>query len=377
MISNAGRDFLKWARTPLTIAVASRVALFVIAWGMLLRRPRRAFPDVPYRPYLDGWFNWDAGWYVDIMKHGYRLLEHEPGQRNTVFFPLYPLVTRGVSSLTGGDLMWASVLVSNLAFIAAAVIFYRWVLERWDRRTAEASLLLMATSPFAFYFNACYTESLFLLTWVAAFYAAHRGAWWLAGICVALSGATRLVGVVGVAGLGLVALEQAEWQWRKLSPRVLWLGLGGLGLAGFAGYLQYTLGDPLLFTGQNGVAGWGLNHHFQEDVLNLLDVQAWLRGKVRIGDVSHFFMLVPATALCFAGRKHLGWALMLFCLLALAVYWRVWFSSSRYVLTLFPLYVVMARLLRGRRLAFAGLLALDAVLLGHFLWLYVQRDWVS
>jgi len=374
------RAFWAWARTPLFIAVASRIALWLFAFMGLIRHPIQALPGTPPRAYLDGWFMWDAGWYMNIVRTGYSLTEINPGQRNTVFFPLYPMLTRAMSWLPGIDDMWAAFLVSNLAFVAAATILYRFVLERWDRRTAENTVLLLATAPHAFYFSACYTESVFLLTWVGAFYAAHRKNWLVAGIFVALSGATRLVGSASLAGVGLLALEQAGWRPTKLSPRVLWLSLGALGLGGYMAFLWASFGDPWLFAGQDKVAGWGLGH----DVADLLfalrhafDLRAWADGKVRLADVTHLYLLILGTCLALVSWKRIGVPLTLFSLLALAVYWKVWFSSSRYVLTLFPLYISVALSLRRQRLAMTGLLCFDALLLGHHTWLYNHRDWVS
>lgn len=371
------REFWRWARFPITVGAGSRFALFLIGWYGMMRRPNQAFRDTPFRPYLDTWFSWDAGWYLDIMKFGYRLYEPEPGQRNTVFFPLYPLTVKVTSMVLQLDLMWAAVLVSAGAFVGASIVFYRWVMERWGIRTAQSSLMLLATAPYAFYFNTCYTESLFLLVLVSAFYAAQHRRWFLTGLFVALAGATRLVGIIGMLGVALIALEQVEWKPRALSWKVIGIALGVLGVGGFALYLWLALGDPMLMVGQNGVKGWGLDRDFTGDVRSTLNLNGWISGHVRIAEAGHFILLVPATVLTLTSRKRLGMALTLFCLALLVIYWRVWFSSSRYVLTIFPLYVSVALLLRKHRWAYTALVAFDAALLGVLTFLYSQREWIS
>jgi hypothetical protein len=40
---------------------------------------------------VDVWGRWDSGWFVSIAQHGYL----DPGH-STAFFPLYPLLIRGV-----------------------------------------------------------------------------------------------------------------------------------------------------------------------------------------------------------------------------------------------------------------------------------------
>lgn len=372
------REFWRWARFPLAVGAGSRFALFLIGWFGMMRRPNhaQALSDYPFRPYLDAWFSWDAGWYLDIMKHGYRLFEPAPGQRNTVFFPLYPMTVKATSVVLHIDLPWAAVLVSAGAFVGASVIFYRWVMERWGIRTARSSLLLMATAPHAFYFNACYTESLFLLVMVGAFYAAQRQRWFLAGLCLALASATRLPGIVGMFGVALIALEQVEWKPLELSWKVLGIGLGVLGVGAFALYLGQTLGDPLLFSATNAI-GWSAGHDFMTDLKSTLSIEGWLSARLRIAEAEHIILLSFATIIALTSRKRLGMALVLFCLALLAIYWRVWFSASRYVLTMFPLYVSVAILLRKHRWAFTGLVAFDAALLGVFTFLYGQREWIS
>lgn len=373
------RGFWEWARRPLAIAALSRLALFFVGYINMVRQPHRPFPDLPSRPYLDGWFHWDGGWYINIIRNGYSLTELAPGQRNTVFFPLYPLLSRAVAWLTG-DVMWACVIVSNVCFIAAAVVLYRFVREKWDSRVAENTVLLLCTAPHSFYFSACYTESLFLLLWVCAFYAGHRQVWWAAGLFVALAGATRLIGLSALGGLALVALEQANWRIKHVSPRVLWLALGFTGALAYIAFLGFVLHDPWAFGGHGDVAGWGKGHTFQEFVTTygrMFNLTAIAKGTVPIADHTHLVLLTAATVFTLTCWRRLGPALVLFCLVTLGVYWKVWYSSSRYVLTLFPLYIGVALALRGRRLAFTGLVAFDAVLLGHFTWLYNHREWVS
>ena len=372
------REFWRWARFPFAIGAGSRFALFLIGWWGMVRRPNHAqqLNDYPFRPYLDTWFSWDAGWYLNIMKNGYTLFEPEPGQRNTVFFPLYPMTVKATSAVLHIDLAWASVLVSAGAFVAASVVFYRWVMERWGIRTAQSSLLLMATAPYAFYFNACYTESLFLLVLVSAFYAAQRQRWLLAGLFLALASATRLVGIVGMFGVAMIALEQVEWKPLRLSWKVVSIWLGVLGVGAFALYLGVTLGDPMLFAANN-VPGWSAGHDFVADLRSALNLQGWLTGRLRIAEAEHIFSLAFATLVALTSRKRLGMALVLFCLALLFLYWRVYFSASRYVLTMFPLYVSVALLLRKHRLALTGLIAFDATLLGVFTFMYGQREWIS
>jgi len=366
--------FWSWAKVPLAIAVASRVALFIFGFaGLMWVGPSRYSMNVG-RPFLDAWFRWDSGWYMQIATSGYSLAQPEPGQRNTFFFPLYPMTVRVLGKLLGGDLQLAAVLVSNLCFIAAAVILYRFVLERWNEELAARSVALLACAPHAVFFSAAYAESLFLLCWVGAFFAAHRQAWGWAGALVALSGAARLIGPIAAVGLGLMALEQAQWRVRGLSWRVLFLGLAPLGVAAYVLYLQLAFGQPWIFFGGQSVAGWGTGHNITNTLTGVL---GWRGGMAPIADFSHLVGLSVASLVCVLARRKLGWPLTVFMALTLLVYWTAWYSASRYLVVLFPLFIALALLLEARPRVTVGLLAGSALMQGMMAWIFTHADWVS
>lgn len=373
-VKAALRSFWAWAKVPVAIALATRVALFLYGIaGLMWIRPSR-MTMFPGRPLLDAWFRWDAGWYMQIATSGYSLAQPEPGQRNTFFFPLYPMTVRAVGRLLGGDLPLAAVVVSNLCFVAAVVVLYRFVMERWSEEIATRSVALLACAPHAFYFSAAYAESLFLLCWVSAFYAAHRRNWVLAGLFVALSGAARGVGPIALSGVGLIALEQAEWRIRKLDWRVLFLGLGPLGLAAYLAFLHFEFGDMWLFTGGTAIAGWGAGH----SLVKLADeFSRWGGGVAPIADLSHLLGLSLASVVCVLGRKKLGWPLTVFMALTLIVYWSVWYSASRYLVVLFPLFIALALLLENRPRITVGLVYGSALMQGMLTWIFIHADWVS
>ena len=67
------------------------------------------------------WFHWDAIAYVNIAHHGYSLT------RDTVFFPLWPLLIHGVGVLFGTSITVyyiAALLLSNTCFYFVLVVFY-------------------------------------------------------------------------------------------------------------------------------------------------------------------------------------------------------------------------------------------------------------
>src|SRR5215212_7469932 len=168
-------------------------------------------------PLLAPLARWDSVWYLRIADGGYG---DDPAR--AAFFPLYPVLVRGVGTLFGGShaaLLVAAYLVSLAAFLAALVLLYRLTELELGRRLARPVLLLLALFPAAVYFGAPYSESLFLLLAVGAFYAARTGRWAWAGACAGLAAATRSAGLLLVLPLVMI------W-WSTLPRRardVAWL----------------------------------------------------------------------------------------------------------------------------------------------------------
>ena len=117
---------------------------------------------------------WDAGWYLQIVTSGYSYVPGEPElQQNIVFFPAYPMLVRGLGRLLGGRLLgytWGGLMLSLTAFFGALIYLYALARRTLGEDQARYTLWLIAAYPFALFFGAVYTESLFLLGATAAFY---------------------------------------------------------------------------------------------------------------------------------------------------------------------------------------------------------------
>src|SRR3989344_6074858 len=65
--------------------------------------------------------NFDGVHYLRIAQDGYAY------QYTQVFFPMFPIFIKLVSFLTFGNFLIAGLLISNIAFISALIIFYRLI----------------------------------------------------------------------------------------------------------------------------------------------------------------------------------------------------------------------------------------------------------
>jgi hypothetical protein len=171
---------------------------------------------------------WDSIHYLTIAAHGYARA------RDTVFVPLYPRLIRALSYLTGTTAL-AGAVISAIAFAGALVLLHRLARLELGARTADAAVLLLAFAPLSFFFSAVYTESLFLVLSVGAFYAARRGRWRLAVALGALSTVTRVTGILLVLPLAIMRLKEKGRPDRGLA----WL----VSLpAALGGYLAFVVG---------------------------------------------------------------------------------------------------------------------------------------
>ena len=200
-----------------------------------LTHPLGGFGDILLSPLA----RWDAIWFLDIAGDGY------DGGANAAFFPLYPLLVRLLVFPFPSEaaLLISAYVVSLACFAGALFLFHRLVELERGRKVAGAAVWLLALFPASLYFGAPYSESLFLLVSVGAFYAARTGRFAWAGVLAGLASATRSAGIVLLVPLALL--------WWQSEPRrrvdLAWLALAPAGLAAYALYLGLEHGDALLF----------------------------------------------------------------------------------------------------------------------------------
>jgi hypothetical protein len=185
---------------------------------------------------------WDAIWYLDIARHGY-------GRAQDVSFsPLFPLLVRAVSEVTGG-LRSAGVLVGLVACLAALETVRRLAAHELGEPAARRTVALLAFGPMGVFLSAVYTDGLFLALSAGAFLSARRGRWARAGLLGALAAVSRPAGVLLVVPLLTLFLYGPRddrrprptgtwWRPRFAASRELaWLAPVILLPAAFAGYL--------------------------------------------------------------------------------------------------------------------------------------------
>ena len=199
----------------------------------------RAGPPEPGWQYaFAAWERFDALWFLRIADDGYRL-----GDGSAAFFPLYPLAIRTVSFALGGAPLASATLVSNAAFLVALYVTYVLTTSELSERIARTTVLLMCLFPASHFFLMPYSESVFLLLAVTAFWAARRRRWTSAGAAGALAALTRSLGVVLAPALIVEGLQQRVEHGSKVWPAAAAAVATVVGLGVYLGYWAVRAGD--------------------------------------------------------------------------------------------------------------------------------------
>jgi len=287
---------------------------------------------------------WDSGWYQSIAANGYHYVAG--AQSNVAFFPLYPLLVRGVH-LMGLAVPYAGAVVSLACFAATLVMTYLLTRERFNEPVARLACLLLAFFPFSFFFSQVYTESLFALLTVLTLWLAQRQRWLLAAIATALAGSTRLIGLflaVVVVGGYLSQHRKELSQVKVLGSAIGLLAVCSLGFIAFATYLQMTFGNARVFMEAQrfwpGRAG-GLSG-LKEIARHLMDFHVLSNPyALNLTELVCIVIFGALTLYCWLRVSKL-WAL--FCALALVVPLATGttISMNRYVIVLVPCFIAAA-----------------------------------
>jgi len=343
-------------------------------------------PGWPAHEITAGWHNlftvwerFDVLWYLRIAAHGYATTDG-----SAAFFPLFPLAVRAVSFAIGGHPLAAGLLVSNGTAFGGLLVLYALTRKELDEGTARGAVMFASIFPTAFFFVAPYSESLFLLAVLVAFWAARGGRWWLAGLAGAAAALTRNIGVLIALPLAVEAVHQ------RLEGRSVRTMLAGLAAAtgpvlGVLAYLEYW---------ERRVGDWLAPIHLQTGWERKLVSPAFtLTEGTR--DALRFLGVYPG------GYHTLDW-LIVVPVLALAIYATVRFrptyviytwasiapplififsgrplmSFPRFALPLFPVFWALAKVTGHRRAWRELALAASAALLGVLFVLFVNWYYV-
>lgn len=362
-----------------------RIALLVCAAIGLAVLP--FLDSFPYRdtllvkyghPLYYSWANFDGVHYLGIAQDGYW------AQFTQAFFPLYPLLVDWLTKLTRSYLL-SGLLISHVSLGVAIYFLYELLSMDYSKVVAKRTILFLLLFPTSFYFGAVYTESLFLLLIVASLYAMRKGMQTEAIVLAAFASATRIIGVFLLFALVYEKFVQLGREIRlKDIPKYLPFSGAAGGLLGYMWYLGQNFSDPLYFL--NAQPAFGADR--SSDKLILLYQVIFRYAKM--------FATIDWRSLLFYTVNLEFWSAMIFLAL-LIIAWRqkvrlsyllfaapayllptltgTFSSMPRYVLVLFPAFIVLAKI---KNKSWSRLiLVVSAILLAINTLLFTRGYWIA
>jgi hypothetical protein len=358
------RSIREWAlRLRADPALRHALLLFVIVrlvislWAALvlvITRPATG-PDDVLRPYqgiepvtggpaglfLGVWQRFDTLWYVRIAAQGYA-----PDDPSTVYFPLYPLLTRLLGTALVGNYLVAALVISNLSYIGVLYCLYKLTEQQLGKASARRSSLYLTIFPTAFFFLAAYTESLFLLLTLVAFLCAHEKRWWLAGLMGFLASLTRLQGVVLLAPLLYLYLRDRDFRLSRLGLGLLGVLIVPGGALLFIAYQHLKLGSgPLLSTYQTQLYAqfvWPWDNVLAT-CRKILSPEGTFINVLNLSLLCVFLAMTVLSFRALPAEYGIYMAVTVFTLLLRRTTLQPLVSMSRYVLVLFPAFMMWGR----------------------------------
>ncbi|MCU0249307.1 MAG: hypothetical protein MUE61_03805 [Vicinamibacterales bacterium] len=276
----AWRGVARWwaadgVRTVTPLWAASRLGVLLVGFlavGTFGYRDGGA----PFRLYENELLNlparYDAGWYLGIATDGYKWDPAVTSHQNIAFMPALPMLMRFGGRLIGGHPLWAGQLLVLGACLWAFVYVFRLARSALgDADQAAWAVALLAAYPFAVFYGAVYTESIFLLCAAGAFYHVGRQQYLRTAAFALLCGFARPNGFLLAVPIALVALWPAlVAAWRDAGsghgaplsrairaslPAIAAASAAVLGVLVFSAFIYSMTGRP--FAWLEAHAAWG------------------------------------------------------------------------------------------------------------------------
>ncbi len=364
-----------------------RLIIQIVVWWGDIRFDDAGYPyptAVPGTKFLAAWAKWDSVYYYEIMNNGYNehILE---------FFPLFPYISKAVNWIIGNHQLIATTFVVNFFALASCLMLYDLAkLENNnDEKFAQRAVFFMLIFPSAFFLVAHYTESLFLFLLITSFYCIRKKAYFKSGIFGMFASATRATGILAFPAL-IVDQMGDTWseikqkivkrkiEWKKILP----LCLVPLGFIAFLLLAQVQFNNPFkMFEAQKAFG--------RKVEINLLKpVHKELKN---IFNLNLFYDEIPTNAFNYV----LFWSLFLIAVILLFKYSRPSYavlgflffavpafsgtliSMNRFLLTLFPIYFLLAKLIPPNTIWEKLYIIFSFAFFIHIMLLFTNGFWVG
>jgi GPI mannosyltransferase 2 len=154
-------------KTPLALFALSRIAVLACAtFSYLFVSPNDSSTSllVDFSSPLKHLVRWDAIFMQSIVVRGYT------SEKSTVFFPLFPLLSRFISSSLRLSPETSSFLLSNFFFLLSIHLLFLLTSKMYGEPFASKAAFFYAFNPASIIYSSAYTESTFACFFMLALY---------------------------------------------------------------------------------------------------------------------------------------------------------------------------------------------------------------
>jgi hypothetical protein len=243
---------------------------------------------------------------------------------------------------------------------------------------AKRTVLYQLVFPTSFYLLAPYTESLFLLLAIGCLFAARRKHWWLATGLGFLGALTRVQGVMLVLPLAWELWRQSKSLRSLVSIRSLSLALVPSGLAVYALYWAIRVGDPLIWINSQEQSQWNRPFTWPWETAYLIAANLF-ESVNNVIDLFFLVAFIPLIILAFR-RLPATYGVYMVSALLLPLFapnaGAPLYAMPRYVLVLFPGFIILGQLGQNR-IRHRVVLYLGFVFLAFLAVLFINWFWVA
>ncbi|MBW2967254.1 glycosyltransferase family 39 protein, partial [Candidatus Woesearchaeota archaeon] len=291
-----------------------------------------------------------------------------------------PLTIRLLNPVFGGNSLLAGMVLSHIFAFIGLAFFYAFTRDMFSSRVATVACVLFIAFPTSFFTSLVYTEALFFMLTVMFMYFLYRDMFWPALAASFLIPLVRPPGFLLIAPLFFFILYR---QYREKSFRFMRLHLLFLGFtAGLGSYLimmKYYTGS--FFT------GFMVQKYMIADnsVLNLFFLPQWfMRNFWNLDWTLHTFVwsaidrifFVLFLVVLYLIFRELDTTMFTYALAVglVPAFAGNFLAYTRYLLVVFPIYMVLAKRLKGNYIyIFVPMLMLQTL----FIVMHALNYWVA
>jgi hypothetical protein len=318
--------------------------------------------------------HWDSPHYIDIATNGYV----NEGEQSLfiVFLPLYPVLVRLIT-FNFEYINLSALIVSNVGSIFAAVYLFKLSQLEFGDDVAKKAVLYLSIFPTAYFLSAIYTEGLFFALVISSVYYARIGKWSVAGFLSFFATLTRLAGLLLLPTLIIEYLHQKKWKLKEVNVNILWPILA---LAGFLIYLSINnqvTGNYFTFM-EIERTHW---YQYIDPIQGLRSSWSWaftdtFPENITIGSAQIIFavfgLLIVTAGFLRRFRPSYNVYMLLTWMLSVSTGW--WISIPRYVMAMFPMFILLGLLARKKIIHYT-IVAIFTAALCFFTVLFAMGLW--